>query len=68
MRWLVLSKIAFWMIVIGTVALVTPNPAWPREVAQAVLASGFLLGLVGLGSGLWRARRAGRDAGGKPNS
>ena len=56
MRWLLLSKISFWLIIIGTVALVTPNPAWPEWLARMVLATGVALGLTTLGVRLWSMR------------
>ena len=43
-----LLKIAFWMIVIGIAALVTPNPAWPEAAARFVLALGVALGVTAL--------------------
>ncbi len=59
MRWLLLSKIAFWLIVIGTVALVTPNPAWPEWLARMVLATGVALGLTTLGVRFFKGRGSG---------
>ena len=59
MRWLLLSKVSVWLIIIGTVALVTPNPAWPEWLARTVLATGVALGLTTMGVRLWKARRSG---------
>ena len=42
MRWLLLSKVSFWLIVIGAVALATPNPAWPEWLARMVLSTGVV--------------------------
>ncbi len=47
MRWMLLAKVAFWMIIIGVVALVTPNPAWPSWVGGTVLGIGILMAVVG---------------------
>ena len=58
MRWLLLSKVSFWLIIIGTVALVTPNPAWPEWLARMVLATGIALGLTTMGVRFWKGRGA----------
>ena len=60
MRSLLLSKVSFWLIVIGAVALVTPNPAWPEWLARMVLSTGIALGVTHLGLGIWRRRRGER--------
>jgi hypothetical protein len=43
-----LGKLAFWLIVIGTFALITPNPAWPEWLARMVLSTGIALGITTL--------------------
>lgn len=40
-------KIAFWLVVIGIAALVTPNPAWPEWTARFVLSLGVALAVTG---------------------
>jgi len=57
MRWLLLFKVSFWLIVIGAVALATPNPAWPEWLARMVLSTGVALGLTTLGVRYWHSRR-----------
>ncbi|MEJ2406564.1 MAG: hypothetical protein P8171_20170 [Candidatus Thiodiazotropha sp.] len=49
-----LGKVAFWLVVIGGFALVTPNPAWPEWFARMVLSGGIALGLTTLGVSLWK--------------
>jgi len=61
MRWALLSKVSFWLIIVGAFALVTPNPAWPEWLARMVLATGVALGLTTLGVRLWGARRGPTD-------
>ncbi|MCG7865600.1 MAG: hypothetical protein JAZ17_27060 [Candidatus Thiodiazotropha endolucinida] len=51
-----LTKIAFWMTVLGIFALITPNPAWPEWLARMVLSTGIALGLVTVGLSLWKKR------------
>ena len=51
-----LGKIAFWLIVIGTFALITPQPAWPEWLARMVLSTGIALGITTL-LVAWRKRR-----------
>ena len=63
MRWLLLGKVSIWLIIIGTVALVTPNPAWPEWLARMVLATGFALGLTTVGVRIWKGRGTGTDQG-----
>ncbi|MEN8175310.1 MAG: hypothetical protein ABFS23_06085 [Pseudomonadota bacterium] len=41
-----LLKIAFWMVIIGIAALITPNPAWPEWVARFVLSLGIAMGVT----------------------
>lgn len=49
-----LSKLAFWLIVIGVFALIAPNPAWPEWFARIILSTGIALGLVTIGLALWK--------------
>jgi hypothetical protein len=56
-----LGKIAFWLIVIGVVALITPQPAWPEWLARMLIAAGVALGLTTIGVSVWR-RRGGKDS------
>ena len=51
-----LGKLAFWLIVIGGFALVTPNPAWPEWLARMLLATGVALGLTTIGVAFWNKR------------
>jgi hypothetical protein len=51
-----LGKVAFWLIVIGGFALITPHPAWPEWLARMVLSSGIALGVTSLGVALWRRK------------
>ncbi len=57
MRWVLLSKVSFWLIIIGAFALVTPNPAWPEWLSRMVLATGVALGLTTIGVRLSDAKR-----------
>ncbi len=41
-----LFKIAFWLVVIGLFALLTPNPAWPEWAARMALSTGIALALT----------------------
>ena len=52
-----LLKISFWMIVIGTAALLTPNPAWPEDIARFVLSLGIALAVTALLLPYLRKRR-----------
>jgi hypothetical protein len=45
----ILVKLAFWLVVIGIVALVTPQPAWPEWISRMVLSTGVALGMVTIG-------------------
>ena len=47
MRPVLIFKVAFWLVVIGLAALLTPNPAWPEWLARMVLSTGIALGIVG---------------------
>jgi Na+/proline symporter len=51
-----LGKISFWLIVIGSLALLTPQPAWPEWLARMILSAGIALGVTTLGVLLWRKR------------
>ncbi len=57
MRWLLLPKIALWLVIIALFALLAPTPAWPRWLAQMVLATGVALGLTSFGVRLWNLRK-----------
>jgi hypothetical protein len=54
LKFALLGKISFWLIVIGALALLTPQPAWPEWLARMVLSAGIALGLTTLGVSLWR--------------
>jgi hypothetical protein len=45
------------MIVIGTAALLTPNPAWPEDIARFVLSLGIALAVTALLLPYLRKRR-----------
>jgi membrane protein implicated in regulation of membrane protease activity len=49
MRGPLLIKISFWLLLIGFVALITPNPAWPEWLARIILSTGIALALTTLG-------------------
>ena len=68
MRWIVLPKIAFWLVVIGSFALVAPNPAWPKWLAHMVLATGIALGITTLGVRLYESRKSRRSSQGGPDA
>lgn len=59
MRPALLIKISFWLVVIGGIALVTPNPAWPEWLSRMVLSSGIALAITTLGVQWWKNRRGG---------
>jgi multisubunit Na+/H+ antiporter MnhC subunit len=52
-----LGKVAFWLIVIGLFALITPQPAWPEWLGRMVLSSGVALALTTLGITFWKRWR-----------
>jgi hypothetical protein len=57
-----LGKAAFWLIVIGLFAQLTPHPAWPEWLARMVLSTGIALGVTTLGFSWWnRVRGKRRD-------
>lgn len=43
-----LLKVAFWLVIIGLAALLTPNPAWPEWLSRFVLSLGIALGVAAL--------------------
>jgi hypothetical protein len=49
-----LGKAAFWLIVIGSLALLAPQPAWPEWLARMVLSAGIALGVTVFGVSVWR--------------
>ena len=57
MRNSLLIKIAFWLVVIGAFALLTPNPAWPEWLARMTLSSGIALGITTLLVSWYKSRR-----------
>ncbi|MGD8913185.1 MAG: hypothetical protein PVI97_11465 [Candidatus Thiodiazotropha sp.] len=56
MKSALLGKISFWLIVIGSLALLTPQPAWPEWLARMILSAGIALGLTTLGVMIWQKR------------
>jgi hypothetical protein len=56
-----LIKIAFWLIVIGGAALLTPEPAWPEWLARMLLSAGVALGVTTVGVMLWQKRDSDRE-------
>lgn len=57
MRNSLLIKIAFWLVVIGAFALVTPNPAWPEWLARMTISTGIALGITTLLVSWYKSRR-----------
>ena len=57
MRNSLLIKIAFWLVVIGAFALLTPNPAWPEWLARMTLSTGIALGITTLLVSWYKSRR-----------
>lgn len=57
MRNSILIKIAFWLVVIGAFALLTPNPAWPEWLARMTLSTGIALGITTLLVTWYKSRR-----------
>lgn len=57
MRTSLLIKIAFWLVVIGMFALITPNPAWPEWLARMTLSTGIALAVTTLLVQWYNSRR-----------
>ena len=51
-----LAKISFWLIIIGSMALLTPEPAWPEWLARMLLSAGVALGVTTIGVLIWQRR------------
>jgi multisubunit Na+/H+ antiporter MnhC subunit len=49
-----LTKLSFWLVIIGVFALIAPNPVWPEWLARMTLSAGVALGLVTVGVRLWK--------------
>ncbi|MCU0935958.1 MAG: hypothetical protein MUF66_07770 [Gammaproteobacteria bacterium] len=58
-----LLKLSFWLMVVGAVALVTPNPAWPAWAGWSAVIGGAVVIPLGLLYGGRRASRGGRGRG-----
>ncbi len=56
-----LGKLAFWLIVIGTFALITPQPAWPEWLARMILSTGVALGVTTILLAIWKRKRNKND-------
>lgn len=56
MKYPLLIKVSFWMVIIGLAAQLTPNPAWPLWLARLVLAGGVAL-FVATIFDRWRSQR-----------
>ncbi|MBV2126210.1 MAG: hypothetical protein ABW141_20920 [Candidatus Thiodiazotropha endolucinida] len=54
-----LGKVSFWLIVVGSAALLAPQPAWPEWLARMILSAGIALGATTLGVLLWQKRGRG---------
>ncbi|MCU7915772.1 MAG: hypothetical protein KZQ65_07675 [Candidatus Thiodiazotropha sp. (ex Gloverina cf. vestifex)] len=52
-----LGKISFWLIVIGTFALVTSQPAWPEWLSRMVLSTGIALGITTIAVAVWNRKK-----------
>ncbi|MES9971581.1 MAG: hypothetical protein ABW092_16230 [Candidatus Thiodiazotropha sp.] len=61
MKSALLTKISFWLIVVGSVALLTPEPAWPEWLARMLLSAGVALGVTTIGVMLWRKHDGNSD-------
>ncbi len=57
MRTSLLIKIAFWLVVIGAFALLTPDPAWPEWLARMTLSTGIALAITTLLVAWYKNRR-----------
>jgi hypothetical protein len=53
MKFALLGKVAFWLIVIGLFALITPQPAWPEWLGRMFFSTGLALGITTLGVSIW---------------
>lgn len=49
-----LGKLSFWLVVIGGLAMATPQPAWPEWLARMTLSTGIALGITTIGVSIWR--------------
>ncbi len=43
-----MNRIAVWLIIIGVVSLLVPNPAWPRFVGSGIVVAGIVFGVIAL--------------------
>ncbi len=57
LKFALLGKVAFWLVVIGGFALIAPQPAWPEWLARMVFSTGIALGITTLGVTLWQRKR-----------
>jgi hypothetical protein len=48
---ILLTKVAFWLVVIGAAVLLLPHAAWPRWVGWVLLIAGAVLAPVALLAG-----------------
>ncbi|MCB1864885.1 MAG: hypothetical protein KDG50_05605 [Chromatiales bacterium] len=46
--WIILPKIAFWLIIIGVALLLVPNPRWSPAIAYTLIGSGVGFMLAGI--------------------
>jgi len=58
MRTALLLKISVWLVIIGTAALLAPNPAWPEWASRMVLSTGIALALTIYINRLWKRRNS----------
>lgn len=58
-RFALLIKVSFWLVVIGAFALLAPQPAWPEWLARMVLSTGIALGLTTLVVRFWQLKKRG---------
>ncbi|MCU7935341.1 MAG: hypothetical protein KZQ99_10730 [Candidatus Thiodiazotropha sp. (ex Dulcina madagascariensis)] len=56
MKYALIGKVSFWLVLIGAAALLTPQPAWPEWLARMLLSAGVALGVTALGVTMWRKR------------
>ncbi|MEJ2610471.1 MAG: hypothetical protein P8179_10365 [Candidatus Thiodiazotropha sp.] len=52
-----LGKLAFWLVIVGGMALIVPQPAWPEWLARMVLSTGIALGVTTIGLLAWKKYR-----------